>query len=227
MLTKTYLSNLLILLFVSQLFITTTFSQSTSYLDSLDGKFALQFQITDNFQLSNFQGTVLSGKYHFSSRDALRLGLEIIFGDSEAETEVNNLDTNTVGQYTEDSNRFGFTVNSQYIHYIRGTNDIAVFGGIGPFFKYYKLTRTREILEDEIETSSESETSLFSTGIDLIVGVEWWFHKYMSLSAEYGLKFSYSSAENNFKDDSVEGESERTSFDISGNHINFGITVYF
>jgi len=227
MLTRPYFSKLLIFLFASQLYLTTSFSQSTSYLDSLDGKFALQFQITDNFQLSNFQGSVLSGKYHFSSRDAVRLGLEIIFGDSEAEVELNNLDTNTVDQSAEDSSRFGFTINSQYIHYIRGTDDISLFGGVGPFFQHYKSTRTREIVEDEIETSSESETSHFSTGIDLIVGVEWWFHKSMSLSAEYGLKFSYSSTNNEFKDDTVEGESEQTSFNISGNHVNFGITVYF
>jgi len=227
MFTRSYLPNLLILFFVSQLAITSGFSQSTTYLDSLDGKFALQFQIKDNFQLSNFQGSVLSGKYHFSSRDAIRLGIEINFGDSKKEIEVNNLDTNIVDQYAEDSDRFGFTINTQYVHYIRGTNDIAIFGGIGPFISYHKLTRTRVILEDEIETSSESETNLFSTGIDLIVGVEWWFHKFMSLSAEYGLKFSYSSTENKFKDNSIEGESEQTLFNISGNHINFGITVYF
>jgi hypothetical protein len=94
--TRSYLSNLLTLLVVSQLFITTGFFQSTSYLDSLDGKFALQFQITDNFQLSSFQGAILSGKYHFSSRDAVRLSLSLDFGDSKNEIEVNNLDTNIV-----------------------------------------------------------------------------------------------------------------------------------
>ncbi len=224
---RSYFSNLLILLSVSQLFITTGFSQNTSYLDSLDGKFALQFQIKDNFQLTSFQGSVLSGKYHFSSRDAVRLGLEIFFSDSDAETEVSNLDTNTVDQFVEDSNRFGFIINSQYIHYIRGTDDISLFGGVGPFFQHYKSTSTKEIVQDEIEKTIESETSNFSTGIDFIAGVEWWFYKFMSLSAEYGLKFSYSSANSEFNDDSLEGESERTSFNISGSHINFGVTVYF
>ena len=227
MLTGSYLLNLLILLFANQLFLTTGFSQSTSYLDSLEGKFALQFQIKDNFQLTNFQGSVLSGKYHFSSRDAVRLGLEIFFGDSEAEVEVNNLDSNTVDQSAEDSNRFGFAVNSQYIHYIRGTDDISLFGGVGPFFQHYKSTSTREILQDEVEKTIDSETSNFSVGIDFIAGVEWWFHKFMSLSAEYGLEFSYSSSNSEFKDDSLDGEAERTSFNISGNYINFGLSVYF
>jgi hypothetical protein len=94
------------LLFTSLIFISTGFSQSTSYLDSLDGKFSLQFQINENFSLSDFQGTVISGKYHFSKRDAVRLGLEIILRDSEYETIVNNLDTNIVDQSVEDTKIF-------------------------------------------------------------------------------------------------------------------------
>ncbi|MGB5288021.1 MAG: hypothetical protein WBN42_05990, partial [Ignavibacteriaceae bacterium] len=63
---------LLSFLFFFQLFMSTVFSQSSSNLDSLDGKFALQFQISDNFKLSNFQGTTFSGKYHFGKMDAIR-----------------------------------------------------------------------------------------------------------------------------------------------------------
>jgi hypothetical protein len=227
MLFQSFLKIYFSFLITSLLFVSTGFSQSTSYLDSLDGKFALQFQINENFSLSNYQGSVLSGKYHFSRRDAIRLGLEINFGDSESEAEINNLDTNIVDQSTDDSNNFGFTINSQYIHYIRGTNDIFFFGGIGPFFKYFNQTRKRELVINEVELSSESEINSFRAGIDLIVGVEWWFHKDMSLSAEYGLKFSYLSSNNKLKDDSREIESKNTAFNISGNHINFGITVYF
>ena len=227
MLFQSFLKIYFSFLFASLIFVSTGFSQSTSYLDSLDGKFALQFQITNNFSLSDFQGSVLSGKYHFSTRDAIRLGLEIILGDSESETVVNHLDTNTVEQSVEDINSFGFTINSQYIHYIRGVDDISLFGGIGPYYRYYKSTRNRELVVDEIKKLTQSEIKNYSVGLDLIVGVEWWFHKYMSLSAEYGLKFSYLSYKNSFEDDSIKGESERKAYDITGNHINFGITVYF
>jgi len=215
------------LLFASLIYVTTGFSQPTSYLDSLDGKFALQFQITDNFTLSNFQGTVLSGKLHFSKRDAIRLGLEINFGDSNSETTVNNLDTNIVNHSNDDTNIFGFTINSQYIHYIRGTENISLFGGIGPYFKYYKYTRNMELVVDEIKTIYESENKNYGIGLDLIVGVEWWFHKYMILSAEYGLKFSYLYSKSSIEDDSIKGESAHKAYNISGNHINLGITVYF
>jgi len=170
---------------------------------------------------------VLSGKYHFSKRNAIRLGLEINFGDSDSETTVNNLDTNIVDHSTEDSKNFGFTINSQYIHYIRGTDNISFFGGVGPYFKYYKSTRNRKLVVDDTENIIESENEYYSIGLDLLVGVEWWFHKYMSLSAEYGLKFSYLFSKSSFEDDYVKGESEHKAYNISGNHINFGITVYF
>ena len=103
---KTYLLNLLILLFVSQLFITTGFSQSTSYLDSLNGKYALQFQISENFNLSSFQGTTFSGKYNFSSRDAVRLGLSINFGDAEGDKSASRSDTNLVATERDEFNNF-------------------------------------------------------------------------------------------------------------------------
>jgi len=224
---KTCLLNLLILLFVFSLFINTGFSQNTSYLDSLDGKFALQFQITDNFQLSNFQGTVLSGKYHFSCRDAVRLGISVELGDSESEINIVYPDTSTVSKSENDGNKFGITIKTQYIHYFNGTKEITFFGGVGPFFTYSKQNENRKSIIDEIETSSEAETNLFSTGIDIIAGVEWMFYTNMSLSAEYGLNFSYWSLENIYNEDSKEVKSENTTFNISGNHINFGITVYF
>jgi hypothetical protein len=67
----------------------------------------------------------------------------------------------------------------------------------------------------------ESESEIYGIGLGLLVGVEWWFHKYMSLSAEYGLDFSYEFSKSNFEDDSRKGESEHKAYNISGNHINF------
>ena len=61
-------------LFFILLIVATTNAQS-SYLDSLDGKYALQFQISENFTLSDFQGTTLSGKYQTGKRTAIRLGV--------------------------------------------------------------------------------------------------------------------------------------------------------
>jgi len=118
MLFQSFLKIYFSFLFTSLLFVTTGFSQSTSYLDSLDGKFALQFQINENFRLSNFQGSTLSGKYHFSSRDAVRLGLSLSFSDFDGKVSSNVLDTINVNTNKIDNSSFGIKVNAQYIKYI-------------------------------------------------------------------------------------------------------------
>jgi len=48
-----------------------------SYLDSLEGKFSLQFQISNNFKLEEFQGTTFSGKFNIGKSEAIRLGVSL------------------------------------------------------------------------------------------------------------------------------------------------------
>lgn len=223
---RSFLSSIITFVFCL-MFTSTIYSQSTSYHDSLDGKFALQFQVADNFNLSSFQGTTLSGKYHFSCRSALRFGLSIELGDSQTDIKVNYFDTTLAKSSSDDSNRFGFTIKSQYIHYMRGTKDISFFGGLGPSFNYFKLTRNRDLIINGTNQFNETDGTGFTIGLDLIAGVEWMFADKMALSAEYGLFFSYSSTENNSKDEAQEATSEYESFNLSGNHINFGLSVYF
>ncbi|RKY94821.1 MAG: hypothetical protein DRQ13_07810 [Ignavibacteriae bacterium] len=233
MFVKTCLSNPLILLFILPLFLTTAFSQNTSYLDSLDGKFALQFQISENFNLSSFQGTVFSGKYNFSSRDAVRLGLSINFGDTEEDNTGSRSDTNLVSTARKELNSFNFVVKTQYIYSMSITNDIGFFIGGGPFISYTTSSSESKWLANQVETMRTYTSDIIGIGLDLINGVEWMFSKNMSLSAEYGLKFNYTSSEEKRVSENTSGnygtteESNRKSFLITGNHINFGITVYF
>jgi hypothetical protein len=201
--------------------------QSESYLDSLDGKFALQFQISDNFNLTNFQGSTFSGKYHFSNRDAVRLGVSLEFGNADIETIVTRLDTSDINKSENNTDNFGFMINLQYIRYFTVTNSIALFGGAGPFINISNQTSDRTFNEDETEIKVKSDRDILSVGADMILGVEWWFYKQMSLSAEYGITFSYWSSKDNFSDDNTKAESKINSFSVNGKHVNFGISVYF
>jgi hypothetical protein len=227
MLIKSKISFLLFSLFISTIFSGKVFSQKVSHLDSLDGKFALQFQINENFRLSNFQGTVLSGKYHFSRRDAIRIGVSLYLRGSDAEYEINYFDTTAVDNSKLDDNKFEIIVNTQYIRYLNVSESIAFFGGVGPFFSYTDGTNERVISVGGIEKKSESQINGYGIGLDLIAGVEWWFHKQMSLSAEYGIQFAYRSSENIIRDEEKEGKTEYTTYDLTGNQINFGVSVYF
>jgi len=226
MLTRTYSSSLFLLLFTSQLFITTGFSQSTSYLDSLNGKFALQFQIADNFQLTNFQGTTFSGKYHFGCRSAVRVGLSVNLNNSDAENNQTFLDTTLTVSTDAHQNVFGMTVKAQYVHYIVSMYDIMFFIGGGPFVRF--STGTNEInYSNNYPTSRKEIRDDFYAGLDLLVGVEWMFTKDMSLSAEYGIVFLYNKFTRKLEDNYSVEETIAKRYNIDNGDVNFGISVYF
>jgi len=219
---------LLLLLLISFLFIGSGFSQNASYIDSLDGKFALQFQISDNFQLSNFQGTTFSGKYHFGKMDAIRAGLSIDFGRSDGNAETNQFDSINVAEVSYNSNNFSMTLKTQYIRYFVETDDIAFYGGIGPFVTYSTSRNESETTGTPNDKHYKDTIDNFILGVDFIAGVEWFFIKNMSLSAEYGFNFNYKSrmVEREI-DNSIYSDSNEKVYRFSGNDINFGITVYF
>ena len=204
----------------------------TSYLDSLDGRFALQFQITENFSLSSFQGTIFSGKYNFSPKSAFRTGLSINFGDSESDESSSRTDTNLVNNGEDKHNSFNITLKTQYIYNMIITDNIGFFIGGGPFLEYTDVESESKWNNNQSNGSRTYSSNIIGFGMDLINGVEWMFTENMSLSAEYGIKFKYLTSEE--KRTSIVSigngeiqESNNKVFSITGNHINFGITVYF
>lgn len=203
-----------------------------SYLDSLDGRFALQFQINENFSLSSFQGTIFSGKYNFSPRNAVRLGISINFGDLESDETSSRTDTNLVTTGESKHNSFNIIFKTQYIYTMSITNNIGFFVGAGPFLEYFKAESEAKWDTNIINSLRTYSSDRIGIGMDLINGVEWMFTGNMSLSAEYGLKFTYLTSEDKrTTSDSIGNgaieESNNKVFSITGNHINFGITVYF
>jgi opacity protein-like surface antigen len=218
--------------FFSILFLTlfaagSSFSQNISGLDSLEGKFALQFQVSDNFTLNNFQGTTFSGKYNFGCRNAVRAGLSIDFTSGESGLSESFPDTSFIRNANIDREAFGITINAQYIQYITGSDNIAFFLGGGPYLSFNNSTGKFYDSSTDPEYTSEETIDNFSTGVDLLMGVEWIFTKNMSLSAEYGIKFSYRNIERIAEDINIKRENTDKSFSVLRGNINFGISVYF
>lgn len=225
---KTNLIGIIFLQIIFLVFTNTILCQNYSYLDSLNGKFALQFQISDNFNLTNFQGTTFSGKYHFSKMDAIRAGLSIDFGKSDLDAETNQFDSVNVAEVSYNSNNFSITFKSQYIRYFVETDGIAFYGGTGPFVTYSTSTNESETTGSPDDKYYKDTNDNFILGVDFIAGVEWFFIKNMSLSAEYGFNFSYRSRTSERKiDNSLYSDTNEKLYRFSGNDINFGITVYF
>jgi hypothetical protein len=225
--------------FYSLLFFILSLASTTnaqiSYLDSLDGKYALQFQISENFTLSNFQGAILSGKYQLGKRSAVRLGISLHFDDSNFNEQVTYIDTlnaNNDSKGNSEGNGVGFTVNSQYIAYLVSTNDVGFYFGSGPTFSFRNSDAESEMYRNSSGkyTTSYSE-DFFSIGLDAIAGVEWSFYKNMSLSAEYGIKFYYYHETDNYTTsyefETRTEESTAEGIQLTANYVNFGISVYF
>jgi opacity protein-like surface antigen len=199
----------------------------TSYLDSLDGKYALQFQINDNFNLSEFQGATLSGKYHLGKKSAIRLGLNISFDDSEIERE--SIIRDTINYYESSKvNGVRFTINSQYINYLVAVNDIGFYLGAGPSigFGHSEGESEYEITDSTVEKGSGSSNN-FTIGLEVIAGVEWSFNRNMTLSAEYGMAFYYTYRKEKSEITTRKDERKMEIFGLTANSINFGLSVYF
>jgi len=178
-------------LFASLIFASTGFSQSTSYLDSLDGKFALQFQIEGLFRLTSFQGSTLSGKYNFSDRDVVRLGISLGITDSDIDNSINEIDTTRVYYEYGEENRLDVRINTQYIRHISVMNDISFFAGGGPFVSFFSSDEATKVIRYGEEIDRKRTLDVFSFGLEFILGVEWMFYTNMTVSAEYGLNADY------------------------------------
>jgi len=217
--------NLFITLFLF-VFSFASFAQNTSYLDSLKGKYALQFQISDNFNLTNFQGTTFSGKYHLSSKSVVRVGLSFSLSNADGESKETRPNTAS-NNNNANSDQYSLTILSQYIRYIRGIDDIVFFIGGGPFVGFDHSTLEADNTSSNSVFHSNDDVNGFSTGLDLLAGVEWIFTKNMSLSAEYGIMFSYYSSTRNYTDDNSKIKTTNKRISIGRGDVNFGISVYF
>ncbi len=216
-----------LLLFAITAFNIPTHAQAAARLDSLKNKFALQFQISQNFNLSNFQGNTFSGKYNIGNRSALRLGLSLDINNTEIEYTETRFDTTANFFGDSKSDMLSVTVKTQYIHYVPGLLDVAFFLGGGPFVTM--ASGTSETIDTAVDPafSRKDDIDRFTAGLDFLIGVEWLFAEDMSLSAEYGIRFSYFDNERSMTEQHRIRKVKEKAYRISRGDLNFGLTVYF
>ncbi len=168
-------------------------AQEKNYWSGLKGKYALQFQIADNFQLSGFQGSTFSGKYHFSESSAFRLGVSIGSRDrNEDVTKIEYIGDSLKTKFpggTESSDK-NVTVSFEYMQTVRNFDDISFYYSVGPRISYLKrfYRYDRPYGENEYDSRNQEEYHIgFSAG----VGIEWFLKNNLSLSVEYTNSSTY------------------------------------
>lgn len=219
---KLFLSILFFLLFAGILH-----PQGISYLDSLSGKYALQFQVANNFQLRSFQGATLSGKYHINSFSAVRIGLSVNLTNDVGNEFQQLLDTAVYNGSDASNHITGFNINTQYLYYLETLNEVFFYCGAGPNVGYtFTKQRAHQITQDTSFNVNQT-TKTLEFGLDFLTGVEWMFSKRMSLSAEYGLSLYYIKNKY-YRDDPVRSaKTNEKSFNIRPANIKFGLSIYF
>lgn len=206
------------------------------------GDRALQFGVSGLFNLRSFQGSTISYKRHFSSRTALRIGVDINLNDSASEGSeersylYNQIDFRDSTGYTRSEDEIyslkteqdvlSIGVVTQWIIYPAARGELQPYWGIGPTAHYHR--RSREDVRASAEKTADpritnSKRLNYGLGLSGIFGLEWFFRKSMSLTAEYTsyVRASYSTVEwyskstNNYLLYDVDGEVIRSRTDIS------------
>ena len=207
------------------------------------GSWSLQFQITDNFQLSSFKGQTISAKYNFTESNAARVGITLNSNSTNNDDKQVDETYNTVSKGITDRDDLGITINADYLFYINPEKSINFFFGGGLLFGFSKSNSEnsnddfiRDTLYSVRKTISDQTSNRY--GLNLLAGVEWFVNSFISIHAEYDTQFYYS--KNNGESKSVStylndstrdlirtAENSNERFSIDSYSVKFGLSVYF
>ena len=191
------------------------------------GGWGLQYEATSlDGALSGFQGSLLSARYHLSSRQALRVGVTLNVTTEDSESSVPDQDPNWTSE--RDSQNYG--LSGQYVHYIQPTDRLFMFAGIGPRFAYDR-SRRQETNPNQPRRQDVGESTSYIIGLTGAFGVEWFVHPHISLSAEYPLAVDYLSSDEEATSRVGDEETTRTTesdrYEIGGEPVRIGVTFSF
>ena len=202
-------------------------------------KLSMQYQIREILDLIEFQGSILSAKYHLSNKSAIRIGFDLGFGDANINNDVTHNLNDSLSHYDDSAHehsKIGLSI--YYLHYFNPHENVKFYAGGGPTFSFI-ITNDEAAksypayVDDPLylnEFNTERSTKII--GLQSVLGTEWFFNENMSLIAEYGFLFSYSF---NRKDETRSAEQpgeysmnyKSDSFRFSSTRVKIGLSMYF
>ena len=204
-----------------------------------DGAWALQFQISSNFRLYDFQGMAFSGKYHLSDKKAIRLGLEFdasISSGTDEQYHVSPYDT--MSTITDiDSNTQSIELIAQYLVYPSPEAEVNFYFGAGPLVEFFRIDAKSEQISEYADTAYMSRpinyNKTWAAGINGVIGVEWFAAKNISLLGEYGVALKYRSVKfiRTYINKGIpyfnRYEYDKEFFEFDPMSVKFGLSAYF
>ncbi len=236
---ETVIRRPLALLLVSLLIAATTYAENASTTGGLQknslvkGAWALQFEISGNFDLQSFQGSTISLKKHTSDGSAWRIGLDLRINLDDRE-RTSERDGEVLSQYDYGTNAESISLILQRVFYPSPMASVNLFWGFGPKAGFSHYNYTREV--EAIINKSGDEVFQWSVGFSGVIGIEWFPMKSISLLAEYGSVLQYEWTESKRKTLitrpgegtvlSVDKDKVKA-FSLTSSSVKFGLSVYF
>jgi hypothetical protein len=160
------------------------------------GAIGIEFGVNSLFS-GGFSGT-LSGKWHMGSRTALRLGAGGSF--HETQTDGNELlqdPFQTFNDITDEhEERRSYSAFAQIMQYFVVDRRIGFFVAPGPVYQWTSDSYTEHVyLQSGDAELLHFGSSGWAAGLDVDIGVEWFFHNRLSLGARYGVAGLYGEAD--------------------------------
>jgi hypothetical protein len=159
------------------------------------GRWSMQFEVDDNFQLHGFQGAGLAATRNSSSSAAWRLGLTFnaaFAGGDFTQSVSDPSGSNTVSQDTPDNQSYGVQVDLLRLHRYQPGRRIGLELGLGPRIGFDHQQTTGDVFVDSSGTLTR-ETRFSSQNYGLVgrFGVEAFVARSISLHAHYGAFIGY------------------------------------
>jgi hypothetical protein len=210
------------------------------------GSWSMQFRISNNFTLSNFEGGLISAKRHLSEKSAIRFGLSLSGSTSDRSTDVISITEDSLRRRARDESRdddldaFSAGITSQIMFYTTSDKALNFYFGVGPDFNYTRSKRNSVIQNDQdhIPVRDGTDSAFgrqWSFGLLGSWGVEWFITRKLSIMAEYGAGMEYFSRHEESKSITYIEDRTATSQKINDEdgfrfysaNVNFGLSVYF
>lgn len=197
----------------------TSTAQETSRSPLDGGTWALQFRISDNFTLSNFSGSIISLKRHYSARSAFRAGFSLLLSSGSAETDRSGM----TPPAEKDDDHIGLLIDLQYVRYWNPAGRLSPYWAIGPRVGYAKANSKFAAGDAQVR---RDESRQWTVGMIGSLGAEWFPVRFIGLHAEYGLTLTYSSFKSETEDVIFTETQTGTSWSFGGDGVLLGLSVY-
>ena len=208
------------------------------------------FFLSGSSLINDFDGGIVSAKYHLSDQSALRGSLGFIrtdqFQDQNSDREEMDPDSSITLQnfafLAEELDLWTVDVSLVYLRYIQATPSLSMYVGAGPGFNLALDDESRSsgrqtITDREIffTTLDAVVEDMWGTGFHFVLGGEWFITPGISFIAEYHSTLFYSSFERTrvlesantatFNRNTFQEKVQGVSFESQP--VRFGVSVYF